>query len=298
MSHILCAGEALIDITDRGGQVTRHVGGSVLNVAVGLARQDVRTTLASAWAGDEDGDLIESALDQAGVAYPTSCRSLASTNTARAAIDSSGNATYTFELTNEIPPVDLDDVTHLHIGSIGAFLEPGHSTCIRLADNARRAAVSVSYDINARPAIMGDPSHARPVIDKIIACSNIIKASDEDVAWLYPGRSLTSVAEDWLASGHLAIITLGGAGTIVHGRGWDEPLTLPSLDVCVVDTIGAGDSFMAGFLAHLSHVDLLGPDTPRRDQVRQALAHATATAAVTVSHAGAYAPTTADIAAM
>lgn len=294
-AHVLCAGESLIDITTDNDQSSYHVGGSVLNVALGLARQDVSTVLASAWARDEFGTMIDDKLTAGGVDTGGSRGGIETTNVAHAHLDEEGKATYDFDLTNVIADVSLANVDHLHIGSIGAFLEPGRSTCLQLATEARQSGVSVSYDINARPTLMGEADEALNAINEVIALSDIIKASDDDVAWLYPGRSLTSVAEEWLTHGHLAIITMGGAGTFVHGRGWDEPVTMPALNVSVIDTVGAGDSFMAGFLSFLAHEGLLGSATPTRDQVVSAVNHAMGTAAITVTHAGAYAPTRSEI---
>jgi fructokinase len=122
--------------------------------------------------------------------------------------------------------------------------------------------VTVSYDPNVRPDLLGDAERARPGIEHLVAMSDVVKLSDEDLRWLYPDRSDEEVAA-WLASGPaLVVVTRGGAG--VYAVSARLELRRDAVPIDLVDTVGAGDSFTSGLLDGLRRADLVGARAARR----------------------------------
>jgi fructokinase len=301
--RVLAAGEALIDIVrPQDGTETEHVGGSPANVAVGLARLGHPTRLATHVGTDERGRRITAYLAERGVRLTPGSDSAERTPTAAATLDASGAASYEFDLRWELPEIDLAGVGHVHTGSIAATLEPGGSQVVRLVERAR-ATATVSYDPNARPTIMGAPEDARQRVEECVGRSDVVKSSDEDAQWLYAGASAEVIAREWARLGPgLVVITRGGDGVLIHLSGTGETMHVPSRRVDVVDTVGAGDSFMAGLVSGLIDEGLLGSVAARGRlaradlaTVQRAVARGIATASYTVARAGAAAPTRGEL---
>ncbi len=306
----LVIGEALIDAVTRASTETgkrattlEHVGGSPANVAFGLAALDHDVDLATWIATDERGLRIAEICQARGVGLTPGSQGAPFTSVAHARLDSNGAATYVFDLEWQVAAVPrLESYAHVHIGSIGAVLEPGAST-VRSTALTARARSTVSYDPNARPSLMGRPADARRTIEAAIALSDVVKLSDEDITWLCPGEGLPEVLERWCALGPaLMLVTRGGEGTTVRLGRTGEVRDFPAPRVHVVDTVGAGDSFMAGLVSGLLDAGLLGGSDARAalaeatiDDVRPAVERALATGALTVGQAGAHAPTRTDL---
>lgn len=225
------------------------------------------------------------------------------TSTATAHLDADGVARYEFDLLWQVGPQDLHGVGHLHTGSVATTLEPGASGVLDVMSRAR-ATATVSYDPNCRPTVMGDPHAVRSRIEECIGRSDVVKASVEDVAWLYgEDTDVVEVAELWgRLSPELVVLTRGGDGALVHLPRRDTTVELDAPPVQVVDTVGAGDSFMAGLLSGLLDAGLLGSCEARQrlrgtdlEELAPALRRAVACAAWTVARAGAAAPTRADL---
>jgi fructokinase len=302
-ARVLVVGESLVDIVRTSGGDAVHPGGSPLNVAVGLQRLDVPATLHSSIGTDAHGIAIARRLEASGVAItPGTIRDHA-TSVALATIGQDGSASYTFSIDWDPAPAELADesVDALHVGSIGAALEPGATMVEDLMAELRPSAI-ISFDPNIRPQLMGPVDIARPRVERLVALSDVVKASDEDLAWLYPNATVGEVVEDWLARGPaVVVVTRGGAGVDAFTAGGVVHVSAPSAQV--VDTIGAGDSFMSGLLAALSDLDLLRVN--RREDLRaltvddtkRILQFAARCAALTVSRPGADPPSRADLAA-
>lgn len=307
---VLVIGESLIDAVERAGQVevVEHVGGSPANVAWGLGRLGHQVELATWFGTDARGERIARRCRRMWVRLTPGSDRAEATSVARALIDSSGAATYQFDLAFAVPPIDQVEIFgHLHAGSISATIEPGGSEVVEVLTRARTAGSTVSYDINARPSIMGDPAAVLPRIEALIGLADVVKASDEDIAWLYPDVAMPDVLRRWRAlgerTGGLAVVTLGAEGALVALAGSGELARFDPVPAEVVDTVGAGDSFMAGLLSGLLDAGLLGrqgsADRLRAadlDAVRPAVERATATSSLTVRRAGAFAPTRQDLA--
>jgi fructokinase len=300
-TRTLVVGEALVDaVTTPAGLTEEHVGGSPANVAFGLAALEHPVDLATWIATDERGLRIEEVCRERGVALTAGSQGAPFTSVAHATLDESGAASYVFDLEWQVAAVPgLTAYGHVHTGSIAAVLEPGGSQVRAILAAARELGATVSYDPNARPSLMGRPEQARETIESSIALADVVKLSDEDVEWLCPGESLDAVLRAWGELGPaVVVVTRGGEGAVVRITRTGERLALPAPRVEVVDTVGAGDSFMAGLVSGLLDAGLLGgPEARTRlrastlDDVVPAVERALRAGALTVERAGAHAPT-------
>ncbi len=304
MARVCVIGESLIDIVRSPyGDEEDHVGGSPANVAVGLASLGVDVDFATTYGPDLPGERVAEFLGQHGVHALASSLTDEPTSSAVAELDEAGTATYTFDLHWDLRPVVLPQgIGHVHTGSIGAVLEPGREAVFTALRTAERDA-TVSYDPNVRPTIMGDPARLRALVEQVVRLSDVVKASAEDVAVLYPGLPESGVLARWNEAGAaLAVVTRGAHGVAYRLASTGESAERPILASTVVDTVGAGDSFMAGLLSGLLEAGLLGGSDARErlrtatlDDVTPAVERGLAASAVTVAHAGAYAPILAEI---
>jgi fructokinase len=302
--HTLVIGESLIDIVHRpDGSTGEHVGGSPANVAIGLARLGHEVTFGTMIGSDERGERIAGLLDAEGVRLAEGSVGGHPTSVATATLDPAGAATYSFELAWELDEHrDLEGVAHVHTGSIAATLEPGASAVLATVQDARPAA-TISYDPNARPSLMGDPHEVRAKVEQLVGLSDVVKASDEDITWLYDAASLSDVLRLWGQLGPaLIVVTRGDKGAVVGLGIAGELASVDAPVVEVADTVGAGDSFMAGLLSGLLEAGLLGGVQARERlrsaslaDVRPAVDRALACAAITVSRSGPNPPHLAEL---
>jgi len=295
-ARILIAGEALTDIVvDADGGRREHPGGSPLNVAVALSRLGHDAHLLTAIGDDARGDAIRAHLDESGVQLTPASVRPGRTSTAEAVLDAHGAATYTFDLTWDPDTAELPETPDaVHTSSIAAVLEPGATTLSALLRSARGSS-TISYDPNARPTLMGAPEDVRARIEENIALSDVVKASDEDVAWLYGTEDVEDVAASWRDLGpSLTVLTRGGDGAVAFSA--SGRVQVAPVQVEVVDTVGAGDTFSAGILDALAAKGLLGADRREMlaaipsDDLATVLRRAAALSAITVSRAGANPP--------
>ncbi|MHA7652873.1 carbohydrate kinase family protein [Mycobacterium sp. ML4] len=296
MSRGLVIGEALIDVIcqEVDGQ-SEHVGGSPLNVAVGLARLGREVAFLTHIGTDAAGLRIADHLKSAGVQLVPGSTDATRTPVAVASIAEDGSATYRFDLdwrlagTPPVPPPLL-----VHTGSIAAVREPGCLAVAALVD-AYRISATVTLDPNVRPSLIVDRDQARERIDKLLAWADVVKVSDEDLRWLVPHRDPRDTARCWLACGPAIVaLTLGERGAVAFCAAGE--IEVAAKQVRVVDTVGAGDAFMVGLLDALWGLGLLGAERREQlrgiglDTLRAALDVGATTSALTVSHAGADLP--------
>ncbi len=293
---ILVIGEALVDVVQRSGRDPEpFAGGSPFNVAVGLGRLDVATVLAAQVGGDRFGDGLRWHLGDSDVTLvelePVPDR----TSTARATLADDGSATYEFDLTWD--PVELPDPSAfeaVHVGSLGTALAPGSALVAELVMSADVLGIPVSYDPNVRLTVEPDVEVWRQAFAAIAPHASVIKMSDEDAAVLFAGESPDDLVRRLAAEhGALVVITLGGEGAVIAAG--TASASVPPADVRVVDTIGAGDSFMAAMLAWCATYDWPGAGELDVTELTDLALYASSAAAITCSRPGADPPRTAEL---
>ena len=266
---ITVAGEAVIDLVDEGGGLYRaHPGGSAANAAVGLARLGVPCSILARLSTDALGGQLASHLAGNGVSLRDAVRAAEPTTLALASLDEAGRATYSFYFQgtadwqwrrDELPGALAPDVTALHAGSMTLALAPGaRAVEDLLAAERARGRVTISIDPNIRPHIAAGRADEVARVERQIRLAHIVKASEEDTDWLYPGLGYESVARAWQRLGpDLVVITLGARGAYALAPDGTE-VRRPARPVAVADTVGAGDAFCAGLLDALWRRGLLG----------------------------------------
>ena len=164
MTRGLVIGEALIDIVEHGGAV-EHVGGSPLNVAVGLARLGRDVDFLTHIADDEPGRRIADYVKASGAQLVPGSISAGRTPTAVATIADDGSAAYTFDLDWQLSGTpEVAPPLFVHTGSIAAVREPGCLAVAALLD-AYHVSATVTFDPNVRPSLIVDRDLARARID-------------------------------------------------------------------------------------------------------------------------------------
>lgn len=303
-ARVLVVGEALVDVvTDSAGVLAELPGGSSANVALTLGRLGRSCSLATTLARDARGDAVRDWLVDGGVVVDVVEPDTGRTSTANVTLDEQGLPTYDFDLTWDRKEIGTVGIDVLHVGSIAAVLAPGADVVRDAVRRARHHAV-VSFDPNVRPALTPDRLAARARVEELVALSDVVKASDEDLRWFFPGEDPVAVARRWATWGPgLVLVTRGGDGcSLVRPDGrCDE---VPGRTVSVVDTVGAGDTFMGALLDSLVGMGVYGGDGRARLRslsdaaLRWAARRAAAAASVTVSRAGANPPTRQELASV
>ncbi len=291
MTDVLVVGESLVDIVQRpDGTSVEYAGGSAANVAVALARLGRPVALVTAYADDERGAVLARHLNQSAVAIAGDPHALERTATALATLAADGSASYTFDIEWRLNPVDDVSPVAVHTCSIGAVLTPGAADVRRLLERLRPTA-TISYDVNARPAVTGTGADVVRAVEEVVALADLVKASDEDLDALYPDATVEESVRRLLDLGPVAVVVTRGrdGATWFHAGG---RVDAPSTDVEVADTIGAGDTFGAAMLDALGELDALGGRLAALDpsDIESVLRRAARAAAVTVSRPGADPP--------
>lgn len=304
-------GEALIDLVSTGTAAATgergylaHPGGSPYNVAIGLARLGNRATLLARLSGDAFGRQLRSHAQVNGVDLSLAVEAGEPSTLAVVSLDAARNATYDFYRTGtadwQWSAAELDRIPAgtgwVHTGSLASWTSPGAELIeARLTELA--ATSVVSFDPNIRPLLLDDHRAAVARIERLVALSTVVKASAEDLEWLYPDEPIPDVLRRWRAAGpSLVVVTDGGRGAQV-AAGDDQPFTVAARPVEVVDTVGAGDAFMAGLINALDGGGVLRTTAPDQAQVRPAIHEAIVVAALTCARAGANPPTGAELTA-
>jgi fructokinase len=285
-------GESLVDVvTDASGVTAERPGGSPLNVALTLARLDHDVRLFTAVGNDDRGGTLLAHLSDEGIAV-TRGSSAAATSVARAVVDADGTATYDFDL--EWNPQFADDwpeLKVLHFGSIGSLAAPGAAEVAAIVDRYRGQSL-ISYDPNWRDGFStGAP---RAVVEANAARADVVKLSDDDAAVLYPGVELDEVARTLLGLGPvLVVITKAAEGASAWTK--ENVKHCPAAVVDVVDTVGAGDAFMATMLSELAELSRETIAGFNRRELELVISFASFVAGRTCERVGADPPRLADL---
>jgi len=300
---IVCCGEALIDMLPRTSKEGAAVyqpfnGGSIFNTAIALGRLGIITGFFSGISTDFFGDSLIAGLKASNVDLKYTKIWDRPTTLAFVKLDN-GQARYSFYddnsagrmLTKKDLPKLSADVNALHFGSISLIPEPGATTLEALMERDAKNRV-ICLDPNIRPNIIKDRSQYLARINRLISMCDILKISDEDVTWITGKTDLGAAARKWLNAGaRVVVITKGENGVEAFTKGFS--VKQPSVNVKVVDTVGAGDTFTAGFLASLQRAGKLNKAAISyldETSLRNAVGYAARAAAITVSRAGANPP--------
>lgn len=281
---VLVIGEALIDIVKMGSGATEHVGGSPANVALGLGRRGVATALLTQVGRDARGQTIVGHLAASYVhVLPQSITALP-TSTAVAHIAADGTADYVFDVRwGRFEPMRTS-ARLIHTGSLAAFLEPGATAIQETLQHADVA--EITFDPNIRPSLVGDHASAVTAFERIAGLSTVVKMSDEDASWLYPQQGIDFIIDAVLDLGpRLVAITRGPEGAIIATPA--HKVRVDAEAVPTVDTIGAGDTFMASLIHSVLRFGTSDLDRAKLIHIGTDAVHA---AAITVSRAGADLP--------
>jgi fructokinase len=278
---ILVVGEALIDLigdSENAGKYTSVVGGANANVALALARRGTPQKFAGRLSSDGFGTQIKHRLASNGVDLSWSIDAVEQTTLAVATIDSAGVASYSFYVNgtadwgwtkDELPSQDklIEAGVHaIQFGCLAMAVEPGNLVLEAwLSELAATTNFTLSHDLNIRSALGFERDVELARVLRVNAFSNLIKASDADIEWLYdlaPGSDLDDIALEWAGEDKLVVITRGGDGADLYFAGSKYSVTAPKINL--VDTVGAGDTFMANLLTELGNLDGLGSDPASR----------------------------------
>jgi fructokinase len=291
-------GEALIDLVVAGdGSLAVHPGGGPYNVARTIGRLGGAVAYLGCLSTDRFGRLLREGLEADGVWLGATVATDAPTTLALAEVDGEGVARYRFYADGtSAPGLTLDAAraaspaspAALYVGTLGLVVEPLATTLEALVAAAPPDTL-VAVDPNCRPAIIDDGEALRARLRRVLARADVVKLSEEDLAWLAPDAVPVDAARALL--GHdaaVALVTLGAAGAVVVAAGREAPVAAPA--VRVADTIGAGDAFMGGFLAEWLGRGRRRADLRRLDDVVEAVAFACRVAARTCERPGADPP--------
>jgi fructokinase len=300
---IVCCGEALIDMLPRTSKEGAAVyqpfnGGSIFNTAIALGRLGIITGFFSGISTDFFGDSLIAGLKASNVDLKYAKIWDKPTTLAFVKLDN-GQARYSFYddnsagrmlTTKDLPKLSAD-VNALHFGSISLIPEPGATTLEDLMEREEKDRV-ICLDPNIRSNIIKDRSQYLERMGRLISICDILKISDEDVTWITGKTELGAAARKWLNAGaKVVVITRGENGVEAFTKGIS--IKVPSINVKVVDTVGAGDTFTAGFLASLQRAGKLNKAAISyldETSLRNAVNYAARAAAITVSRAGANPP--------
>jgi fructokinase len=253
---ITVVGEAIIDLVGDHDGITFHArpGGSPYNVAIATARLGAPTRLLARLAHDRFGALLRTHAAASGVDLSAAVSADEPSTLAVTCVDEHGAATYDFYVEGTADwrwrEDELDVVERsalVHFGSLASWMSPGDAV---LHGAVARARGLVTYDPNVRPGLIGTRRHARAAIERNVSVADVVKASNEDVQWLYPNVAPSETATRWLTGRPSLVLVTGGRHGATAYTSQYEPLHRPARTVTVADTVGAGDAWMGSVLAN------------------------------------------------
>ena len=316
-------GEALIDLIEskaQSGSYQAVVGGANANVAIALARAGTSQQLLARISSDSFGQKIRTRLEDNGVGLDYAIDAPEATSLAIASIGPSGGAKYSFYVEGtadwnftreELPTAaKLSEIgaKALQFGCLTMALGPGNKVIEAWAAEFFKAgSLTLSHDINVRPALGFDAAVEKERVERINSISHIVKASDDDINWLYglqAGSNVDEIAWGWIgASEQIVFVTRGADGVSIYRKDRTR-IDVPSRSVQVQDTVGSGDTFCAHMLSGLLAIDALGEAPSQKlaavtnDQLVQITKVAAIAASITCERVGAEPPTSQELASV
>jgi fructokinase len=301
---IAVAGEALIDLIGDNGALRPHPGGGPFKTAVALGRLGVPVCFFGRLSNDRFGRLLEACLLESGVDGRYVLRGPAPTTLAVVHETADGDHEFAFYLAGtayaEVTTADLPelsaDIVAVSAGTLGLASDPPAGSIMELLERECQSRLIV-VDPNVRPAVFGDRDAYRRRFEHCVNFAHVVKLSDADAQWLYPGVSVESVVDQLIGRGvRLAVLTRGADGALAKTLAGSGDVGSPSVDV--VDTVGAGDSFAAGLLRWLWVNNWLDAESVRTldaAALTSALWFAASVGALQCSRSGATPPALAEV---
>jgi fructokinase len=297
--QVWVVGEVLIDLIPNGDQYFAVVGGGPANTAKALANLGVKTHFIDGISTDNYGQMAKAELLSANVLLDYAKYSTKPTCTAKVKLSKSGIASYEFVIegtaTFDFSDLWLPDPQSLkpsllHIGTLATIIEPGASVLFKWAQSVAQVSLIV-FDPNIRPAVLRNRDEYVKKVEKWLSISSAVKVSDEDLNWLYPGKAIVKVVNEWLEVGvQLVVVTLGDKGIVAYRK--NEQISVDAIKVDVADTVGAGDTVGAILVEAIVNIGL---DKLTGEVLKTMLNRASKAAAITVSRTGANPPSKEEI---
>jgi fructokinase len=310
---ILVIGEALIDLIEnryQPGAFNAIVGGANLNVATALARRNSNHTFYARMSNDRFGQLIRKRLEDNNVNFENSIITNENSTLAIVSLNEAGVPTYSFYVNGtsdwgwtkeELPTqeqIKEKQINCIQFGCLTMAMEPGNLVIENWARELKE--VTISHDINIRESLGFNPEKEKARVERTNAFSHIIKASDEDIEWLYQNqRPVDEVAQEWANEDKIVLITRGSEGTSIFTK-QNNRKDVPTRKINVVDTVGAGDTFCANLLGQLQDNNYLGTDLNQIpiEELTNYVYIAGIAASITCERAGCEPPTQEDLKAV
>ena len=297
--QVWVVGEVLIDLIPDADQHLAVVGGGPANTAKALAKLGVNACFIDGISNDEYGQMAKAELLSANVLLDYAQYSNKPTCTAKVTLSSSGSASYEFIIENTatfdfsdqwLPDPHSLNPSLLHIGTLATVIEPGASVLFKWAQSVANVAPIV-FDPNIRPAVLGNRDEYVKKVEEWVAIASAVKVSDEDLNWLYPGKSIHEIVNKWLEVGvQLVVVTLGDKGITAYRK--NEQISVDAVKVVVADTVGAGDTVGAVLVEAIVKNGLY---KLTGEVLKSMLKRAVKAAAITVSRTGANPPSKEEI---
>ena len=297
--QVWVVGEVLIDLIPDESKHVAVVGGGPANTAKALSNLGVKTHFIDGFSTDKYGQMAKAELLAANVLLDYAQYSNKPTCTAKVTLSSSGSASYefviqdtaTFDFSDHwLPDPQSIKPSLIHIGTLATVIQPGASVLFKWVQSVASAAPIV-FDPNIRPAVLGDRNEYAKKVEEWVAISSAVKVSDEDLNWLYSGKSIDEIVNQWLEVGvELVLVTLGEQGITAYRK--NEHISVDAVKVVVADTVGAGDTVGAVLVEAIVNNGL---DKLTGEVLKNMLNRAAKAAAITVSRIGANPPSKEEI---
>ena len=292
---IWVCGEVLIDlIPGADGVRVGHVGGGPANTAKALARMGHDVQFIDGISTDEDGQAARKNLLDDEVKLDLALTSDKPTCLAIVSLDAKGSASYEFKIAGTatfdfsldwLPDPSRYKPNVLHIGTLVTAIQPCADV---LYDWALQVAefAPIIFDPNIRPAVLSDRDAYVALVEKWVAISSVIKVSDDDLVWLYPGQELADIASRWVRDGVALVVVTHGAQGLV-GYTAEGATKVDGVKIDVADTVGAGDTVGAIIVEAMLEKGIM---TLIGEELEATLRRAAIAAGITCSRKGAQPP--------